>query len=145
MRVAIFYLTQALLLGTIGYGLFVFAAAAYAGPFLANGAWVTEWLLALALAAAFSLLLVTPLQLLFRRLSNGWPSVSAGVLAGPVAVVIVLLFLGTPKSFYFFVTDALVLHVLLASLGLLFAVNFHRWLGHNKRLNAIAPKDGAPH
>jgi hypothetical protein len=145
MRVAIFYLKQTVLLGTIGYGLFVFVAVAYAGPFLVSGAWLMEWLFALALAAAFSLFLVTPLQLLFRRLSNGWPSISAGVLAGPVAVVIALLVLRTPKSFHLYVTDALLLHLLLASLGVLFAFNFHRWLGHNKRLNAIAPNDGAPH
>jgi hypothetical protein len=132
-KILSFYFKQVLLLGTIGYGMFIAPEWWTFGPFLAADELQT-WLFALALVATFLVAFATPLQLACRALRLEKPALFVGFVSGPLAVVFVLFFF-THYSFTVrdYISRAMVLHIIFAVVGLCFAFNFQRWLGHNFR------------
>jgi hypothetical protein len=138
MQAVLFYLKQTLLLGTGGFAMFVIASWWRTGPFWASDT-PQAWLFALALVATFFVTVATPIQLVCRFFrAPRAAALVAGVLSGPLAIVItLLLFTRYPLTFDSYFSRALFLHILLAFIGLFFAFNFQRWLGPN---NSFKPK-----
>ncbi|MCH6485466.1 hypothetical protein MMG85_18095 [Pseudoxanthomonas sp. LH2527] len=131
MKIVVFDLEQIVLLGTAGFATFLFVAWWQVGVFWASDTPQT-WLLALALVAAFIIVVATPLQLLCRFSSARLLPYFIGVASGPIGVLFaLLLFSRYPVGFEWYVSRVLFFHIVFSLIGLLFSVAFQRWAGPN--------------
>ena len=133
-RVVIFYLKQTVMLGTVGFVLWLLYGWWRMGWFWASDTHVV-WFFALLLVAAFLLLVCTPVQWLGARLRKHNYAYLLGMLSGPLAV---LAFLGTfthyPVDFTNYISRQWPMHFIFGVLGLWFSFNYQKHIGHNKPL-----------
>ena len=135
-RVLAFYLTSIAMLGSLGFMGWLWSdRILFHSPLWPVDA-LTTWLIALVITAAFLIAVCTPLQLLA---SGSRPlSVLAGALSGPAFVWLLLTLRDEPLSLRNYLTapGVVPLHLIFATIGLLFALGF-RVYGPN---NSFKPK-----
>lgn len=131
MKVLAFYIRQIIGLGTAG-----FLAWLCIGWWKIGWFWASDthfaWLFSLALVAFFLILVCTPIQLALAKVRSDWVAYLAGLLAGPIAV---MLYLALHTNFQptwqnYFARQAW-MHLIFCLLGLWFSVNYRRRLVSN--------------
>jgi len=125
-RAAVFYLKQTMMLGTVGFGLWLLY-----GWWQLCLSWASDtheaWLFALLLVAAFLLFVCTPVQRLSTKLKNHGYAYILGLLSGPLAVVIFLAaFTYYPMDFTNYITRQWPMHFIFGFLGLWFSFNYQK-------------------
>ncbi len=121
-----FYLKQTVMLGTVGFGLWLLY-----GWWRLGLSWASDtpvvWLFALLLVAAFLLFVCTPVQWLSAGLKNHGHAYFLGLLSGPLAVVVFLVaFTHYPVDFTNYISRQWPMHFIFGFLGLWFSFNYQK-------------------
>jgi hypothetical protein len=137
MKIVAFYIKQIIGLGTAGFFAWLCIGWWKMGWFWASDTHYA-WLIALAAVAFFLVLICTPIQLALVKVHSDWVAYLAGLLAGPLAVVLHLA-LNThfQLTWQNYVERQAWMHLIFGLLGLWFSVNYRRRLGPN---NSFKPK-----
>ena len=124
-RIVLFYLAQTVLLGSVGFAIWVLYGWWRLGVF-----WTADtpeaWLFALLLVAALVLLICTPVQWIARKLKNRKYAYLFGLISGPVGVMTFLaVFTHYQMDFTNYILRQWLMHLIFGGLGLWFSINYH--------------------
>ena len=132
MKFVRFFLLQVVVLGTLGFAMWVAYLSVRSGHFAIASDEPQAWLFALFLIACFLLFVGAPLQWLFRK--SPWRAVRylVGLISGPLGVVLALyLFSHYPFGFEYYFHREILLHTIFSFIGLCFAFNVTRLWPNN--------------
>ena len=131
MKIIAFYIKQTMVLGTVGFLVWLCISWWHIGWFWASDTHYA-WLFALAVTALFLLLVCTPIQALLSKLRSDPIAHLSGFLTGPL-VVFLYLSLNTHFELTWsnYVTRQAWMHFIFGLLGLWFSVNYRRRFGPN--------------